>query len=881
MADVVDSAGHHDGAASADACDQPRSASPVAHSAAAAPSRRIQPIRTAQLQATAQISATSTRSTRQTRSSGGGGLAGAARKQQQKYELPRWASATRQDTLDDDTDRAAAEIADEDFYLRCEAYRLASDTVDRALVQAWADSIDGAKTDGGESVGRVGSSDVSCDDKVEGGALVRDLEVFFGRYCPQLDHDGVVSASDVAHSTAKRFGPNDMVTPGKKRRLGESSSTGTSRNSTAASVTISKDTAASLDAIAEQASLFLQPHTRDPTILPLALLSVGPSVLDRAELVKLVHRGLARSKATADAAAPARTRSSSRNSGTNTKPAVCVLRGGPYRSFVTGKTFHGDLIRDILSQCIAQEAHRSQYLHLLEVNRKSRFKHVSYTERLVEWASLTEEFNSIVVILEDQEALFHRTFDAFMATMTSLRACYGVPICLVIASIDQIRGRTTLSRSSLDGIAGIDVRSFVSPPSAVILDNLISKLFISADERISLPLVLEASALNGIKASFADNNRSVVEAAMQIKLALAHHFGQKGSFLSMAQSSAFTTSQWQRIAWFCVDKDARSYIASTSKSDITSGSCTSSLRNMIWRKRTFALLNAWMKISRELLPSLGGNDSSLLVDFDLVEGRLSHSAYFDDLFHALCDFLLKLPLKDVKGLLIDWRNEMKRHAASFVAADKAFSLGYEYIDDEGLRKTQGAAWRYLQEDINNFIILFDAQETANARENDDDNNQAGLIRELRASLVHSLEMSYRRLKDFKMPFSSEAVRRETKKYASSGVKSLFPQVRRATARALALPSGLPDRTISTTHDPVIVFQSMTTRVIDIEEWYDLFVEDVAGNSTGNAKCRGDVLWQRFVFAVQELEICGLVSRSRRRGGNAFEKNAMVWSSGLH
>lgn len=120
-------------------------------------------------------------------------------------------------------------------------------------------------------------------------------------------------------------------------------------------------------------------------------------------------------------------------------------------------------------QCIAQETHRSQYLHLLEVNKKSRFKHISYTERLVEWASLTGEFTSIVVILEDPEALSHRTFDAFMATMTSLRACYGVPIGLVIASIDHVGGRTALSRSSLDGIAGIDVKSFVSPPSDVVL----------------------------------------------------------------------------------------------------------------------------------------------------------------------------------------------------------------------------------------------------------------------------------------------------------------------------------------------------------------------------------------------------------------------------
>ena len=114
-------------------------------------------------------------------------------------------------------------------------------------------------------------------------------------------------------------------------------------------------------------------------------------------------------------------------------------------------------------------------------------------------------------------------------------------------------------------------------------DKLMSKFFISADEDC-LPVVLEAPILRSIKASFLDNNRSVVEASLQLKLALAHHFSQKGSFLSMTQSSAFNTSEWQRIAWFCVDKDARSYVmSSVSKAETASSSyCVEPLRAMIW-----------------------------------------------------------------------------------------------------------------------------------------------------------------------------------------------------------------------------------------------------------------------------------------------------------
>ena len=47
----------------------------------------------------------------------------------------------------------------------------------------------------------------------------------------------------------------------------------------------------------------------------------------------------------------------------NNRAAVCVLRGGPYRnssssSSGTGRSFHGQLLRDVLAQCVAQEPHR-------------------------------------------------------------------------------------------------------------------------------------------------------------------------------------------------------------------------------------------------------------------------------------------------------------------------------------------------------------------------------------------------------------------------------------------------------------------------------------------------------------------------------------------
>ena len=127
-----------------------------------------------------------------------------------------------------------------------------------------------------------------------------------------------------------------------------------------------------------------------------------------------------------------------------------------------------------------------------------------------------------------------------------------------------------------------------------------------------------------------------------------------------------------------------------------------------------------------------------------------------------------------------------------------------------------------------------------------------------------------------MPFSSETDREDSEAVIKSGASALAPQGRRGTARALAFPPALPSRDSSISHDPVIVFQALTTRVIDIEEWYKAFTEEINQHQSSG---RSDIRWQRFIFAVHQLEMCGLVCRSRRRGGNAFEKTAMVWASG--
>lgn len=303
----------------------------------------------------------------------------------------------------------------------------------------------------------------------------------------------------------------------------------------------------------------------------------------------------------------------------------------------------------------------------------------------------------------------------------------------------------------------------------------------------------------------------------------------------------------------------------------------------------FVLVNSWIKHAQDLLPSTGGKISGLMIDFGLIEGRALQSQSFDDLFETLGEFIRKIPTKDVKALLLRWRKEMERHEASFVTADKAFRLIYEYVNEAG----GDIIWKLMKDDLNSFIVLFDQQEV---KENEPEGNKEktsmeekpgrttdtskasmeDVDRELRESLIFSFDVKCRMLKDLNMPFSSERIREDSHAVIKSGTGALGPQMRRGTARALALPPSLPSRETSITHDPVVVFQALTARVVDIEDWYKAFAEEINQDKSSG---RSDILWQRFIFAVHQLEMCGLVCRSRRRGGNAFEKTAMVWTSG--
>ena len=54
-----------------------------------------------------------------------------------------------------------------------------------------------------------------------------------------------------------------------------------------------------------------------------------------------------------------------------------------------------------------------------------------------------------------------------------LSAIQGVPIGLVMTDVGHLRSNTSLSRSAVEGLAGLDIKSFEAPPSEAVFGELV------------------------------------------------------------------------------------------------------------------------------------------------------------------------------------------------------------------------------------------------------------------------------------------------------------------------------------------------------------------------------------------------------------------------
>ena len=328
----------------------------------------------------------------------------------------------------------------------------------------------------------------------------------------------------------------------------------------------------------------------DPSILPIICVKCYPNVLDRLVITSgLVSDLSSRS-----------TKKRRRNERSNKvvvtmrqhqkRPCVCIIRS------TSDLVRQGHAIAELLSQCMTNDTrHGEEFASKLQ-RRRERVKNNnngggatnngilvkscwSYTRSLVDWASTTEMFDSIIVILDDVEKLSSPTMDAFFVTLSSLRSDHGVPICVVI--IDTTPGGLSNRLSCLrdHAIRGSTVHELHVPLPQVQLGLFINRLFASE----CLPVILRTDhrLLKHIYEVFRDCDNSIVSVATRIKLELRRYFAKPCAFLSLLNCKSFAISNESRIKYIFGDKYSREYLESlTTTAAATTTTTTTTTTNM-------------------------------------------------------------------------------------------------------------------------------------------------------------------------------------------------------------------------------------------------------------------------------------------------------------
>jgi len=326
----------------------------------------------------------------------------------------------------------------------------------------------------------------------------------------------------------------------------------------------------------------------DPSILPIICVKCYPNVLDRLVITSGLVSDLS-SRSTKKRRRKERGNEVVTMRQHQKRPCVCIIRS------TSDLVRQGHAIAELLSQCMTNDTrHGEEFASKLQ-RRRERVKNNnngggatnngilvkscwSYTRSLVDWASTTEMFDSIIVILDDVEKLSSPTMDAFFVTLSSLRSDHGVPICVVI--IDTTPGGLSNRLSCLrdHAIRGSTVHELHVPLPQVQLGLFINRLFASE----CLPVILRTDhrLLKHIYEVFRDCDNSIVSVATRIKLELRRYFAKPCAFLSLLNCKSFAISNESRIKYIFGDKYSREYLESLTTTAAATTTTTTTTTNM-------------------------------------------------------------------------------------------------------------------------------------------------------------------------------------------------------------------------------------------------------------------------------------------------------------
>mmetsp|Transcript_27945 Transcript_27945/g.58713 ORF Transcript_27945/g.58713 Transcript_27945/m.58713 type:complete len:692 (-) Transcript_27945:1091-3166(-) len=234
-------------------------------------------------------------------------------------------------------------------------------------------------------------------------------------------------------------------------------------------------------------------------------------------------------------------------------PCVCVIR---HSAQLVGK---GLLVAEVLFQCLSNDPKGPLFHTRLQKRRKKHksrhfedvianphrsdgilFKSIGWAsmceDHLVEWAKWTEEeFDSIVVVLEDPENIPSPTLDAFFASLSHLRSRHHLPIDVILMDampggmgdrLSRLRQPSFHNAGGGEG-GGAVIQEVFLPEPGVQFDMFVDKLF-SNENRIPTFLWNNTDLFRHLHEIYRECDNSVISLARELKSVLNRYFAKPG-----------------------------------------------------------------------------------------------------------------------------------------------------------------------------------------------------------------------------------------------------------------------------------------------------------------------------------------------------------------
>ena len=383
----------------------------------------------------------------------------------------------------------------------------------------------------------------------------------------------------------------------------------------------------------------------------------------------------------------------------------------------------------------------------------------------------------------------------------------------------------------------------------------------------------------------------------------------------MTDVSSFTKYHGKRIAWFCSDPRARSYLLVPSSSpssfneDISTTIPSSTLLTFIdtaLQDRRFLFLVVEMLhffhgflVHKSYINQIGVfSFTSLSLPTNAVEACVSSS---DDYRRLVKDVLEKLGLLQLSELII-----FMVYSAQFIqkyldctgkllpftktVQDLIYSASHtQMLPLSGVLRDPTDRMRRLLQWVHENIILIHAllQETSNEYQGIHvmtKERRLILEKSLKEDIITTFGNLFHRISfdwcvssPFSLFFSLADKRSNTIISGSSLLQSILAQPRRHVALGIYEKCS-PDSS-SIGNDVRAAISVLNSRIIDVITWFSLFINEIhQGDSTLRRFPEShSAMHQRFSFTVYQLIHMGMISKSRR-SDDIYEKQAIVWVS---